>query len=212
MTVFWDVLHYYRVCQLSIKHAELLNHKTLIENQIKEMIMNGQYIQLHLHPHCFDTVYRDGSWIPDYKRFSLHKLSTVNDEDDINTITGCVSQMKMFLENLICPIKPDYRVTAFRAGGYLIEPFTMLRVVFAELGITIDSSVCSGAFSSVKDYSYDFRGYPKLLKYNFSENPLIVENNVFFTEYSIYTLKLPMWFRISKLIQRKVIKKSVSSG
>ena len=203
MTVFWDVLHYYRICQLSSSHAELLNQKKLIENQIKELVMDGHDIQLHLHPHWLDSVYQDGNWVSDYKRFSLHKLSTVKIGDDINTIYGCVSQMKTLMEDFIRPLKSDYQVTTFRAGGYLIEPFSMLRDVFAELGITIDSSVCPGAFTSVKEYNYNFRHYPALMHYTFNETPGKIDKNGLFTEYPIYTINLPLWFRLSKLIQRK---------
>lgn len=210
MTVFWDVLHYYRICQLSSKHDELLIQKTLIENQIKDLVIDGHDIQLHLHPHWLDTNYDDGKWMPNYKRFSMHKLGNKKDKDDINTIYGCVYQMKNLMEDFIRPLKSYYHVTAFRAGGYLIEPFSALKEALKDFDIRIDSSVCPGSFSSVKDYSYDFRKYPKLLNYTFNKTPRKIDLNGLFIEYPIYTINLPLWFRFSKLIRRKFNNKNLT--
>lgn len=204
MTVFWDIMHYYRISELSDKYPELINEKIMIENQIRDLVLAGHDIQLHLHPHWLDTVYQDGKWLPNYKRFSLHKLSQEKKNDDINTIYGCVSMMKKLMEDFIRRFDNDYCVNTFRAGGYLIEPFTVLKEVFLELGIFFDSSTCPGAYSYKKEYGYDFRNYPKLLTYSFDETPKHINNMGLFTEFPIYTIQLPIWFRLFKLILRKV--------
>ncbi|MDD3195067.1 MAG: hypothetical protein PHU68_04630 [Paludibacter sp.] len=203
MTVFWDVLHYYRISELSDKYPELINEKIMIENQIRDLVLAGHDIQLHLHPHWIDTVYQDGKWFPNYKRFSLHKLSTEKIGDDINTIYGCVNMMKNLMEDFIRPLDNDYCVTSFRAGGYLIEPFSLLKEVFLEFGIIFDSSTCPGAYSYKKEYGYDFRKYPKLLNYSFDETPKHIKTKGRFTEFPIYMIQLPFWFRLFKFIHRK---------
>jgi hypothetical protein len=203
MTVFWDIMHYNRICELCANNNELQLQKKLIEKQITDLVIAGHDIQLHLHPHWLDAKYEDGKWVFEYSRFALTTLSSKKDQNDINSIFGCVYQMKRLMESLIRPIDADYCVKTFRAGGYLLEPFTELKDTFLELGITVDSSICPGLKSKVERYSYDFRKYPKLLMYNFSDSPKKVDKDGLFTELPIYTIKLSAWFRTKKWIKRK---------
>lgn len=206
MTVFWDILHYYRIVSLCKVNTELIKHKELIEKQISDIVEDGHDIQLHLHPHWLDAKFENGKWIFDYSRFSLHKLSQEKDKDNINTIYGCVYQMKNLMESFIRPIKKGYKVNAFRAGGYLIDPFFNLKDIFEQLEIKVDSSVCTGLFSLAEEYNYDFRGYPDCSKYNFSNSPSFIDRDGFFTELPIHTIYLPIWLRALRWLRRKVLK------
>ena len=115
MTIFWDILHYYRLLELEKLFPELKQDKLLIEEQILDLAQRGHDVQLHLHPHWLDATYKNGKWNFTYGRFKLHNLSNENRNGDINTINGCISISKKLMEDLIRKVKPDYKVTSFRA-------------------------------------------------------------------------------------------------
>lgn len=196
LTVFWDVLHYYRLLELGNKIRELSDDRGLIENQILELARRGHDIQLHLHPHWLDAQYENNKWIFSYDRFKLHNLSDENNEEDINTITGCVSISKKLMEDLIRKVKPDYKVNAFRAGGYLIEPFEKLKQALQKNEIRIDSSVCTNLFNCNENFSFDFRSYPAKQKYRFEFSPKRIDNGGYFCEIPITTVKIPALINI----------------
>lgn len=191
MTVFWDILHYYRLLQLEKRFLELKQDRLLIEEQISNLVIRGHDIQLHLHPHWLDASYNDGKWNFKYDRFKLHSLSNENKIDDINSIVGCVSISKKIMENLVRKVNPEYKVQAFRAGGYLVEPFDKIKDALFLNEIKIDSSVCPGSVNSNTFYSFDFRSYPNIFKYNFESTPKNVVASGGFTEIPITTIKIP---------------------
>jgi hypothetical protein len=204
MTVFWDILHYYQLLQLESLHLELKQDKLLIEKQILDLIRRGHDVQLHIHPHWLDAKYENGIWNFDYKRFKLHTLSNENNPDDINTIIGCVSLSKKLMEHLIRKVKPEYKVNAYRAGGYLIEPFIKIKEALLINEIKIDSSVCPNSFNDNEIFSFDFRSYPNKAKYNFESTPKAIENNGSFLEVPITTVKIPALINLFFKILRKI--------
>lgn len=205
MTIFWDILHYYRLLELEKKFSELGKDRELIKGQILNLASRGHDIQLHLHPHWLDAVYENGNWEFDYKRFKLHNLLDENNPDDINTIIGCVSFSKGILENLIREVNPDYKVNSFRAGGYLVEPFVTIKEALLINEIEIDSSVCPDSYNNNSVFSFDFRSYPNNAKYNFESSPKDIEENGRFVEIPITTVKIPalinFFFKILKKIK-----------
>ena len=65
-------------------------------------------------------------------------------------------------------MNPDYKVTTFRAGGYLVEPFNKIKDALLENEISIDSSICPGLYNNNEISPYDFRFYPTKIKYSFN--------------------------------------------
>jgi hypothetical protein len=100
MTVFWDILHYYRLTELENDYPEIKNDRKLIDEQISILISKGHDMQLHLHPHWLDAQYKDGQWKFKYDRFSLHTLSEEENPEKIDTITGCITISKQLMEKI----------------------------------------------------------------------------------------------------------------
>ena len=196
MTVFWDILHYYRLLELEKQHFELNQDRLLIEEQILELARKGHSIQLHLHPHWLNAEYENNKWIFKYDRFKLHNLSVENNPEDINTILGCITITKKLMEGLIRKVCPEYKITAFRAGGYLIEPFSKLKDALTANEIKIDSSVCPDLLNNNGNFSFDFKSYPNKQKYNFEFSPKDIVNTGSFTEIPITTVKIPALINI----------------
>lgn len=191
MTVFWDILHFYRLLQLEEKFSELKQDRILIEDQLSRLIQSGHDVQLHLHPHWLDAVYEEGKWQFKYDRFDIHSLSNENNVNDINTIIGCVTISKKLMEETIRKVNPNYDVTSFRAGGYLIEPFNDLREALAFNNIYIDSSVAPDMVNTNGVFSYNFSNYPDKTVYNFDDSLSKVCDKGKFIELPITTVKLP---------------------
>ena len=190
MTVFWDILHYYRLLELEKNNPELEQDRILIEEQILDLAKASHDIQLHLHPHWLDANYVNNRWHFSYERFKLHNLSTENNERDINTIIGCVTISKKLMEDLIRKVNPDYKVTTFRAGGYLVEPFDKIRDALLNNEILIDSSICPGVFNTNEISPYDFRFFPTKTIFNFNLSPQKIDDDGDFIEIPITSIKL----------------------
>jgi hypothetical protein len=204
MTVFWDILHYYRLLELENGYPELMQDRLLIEKQILDLTRRGHDIQLHIHPHWLDAKYENGNWIFEYKRFKLHNLLKENNPNDINTIVGCVTYSKRLLEKLIREVNPGYKVMAFRAGGYLIEPFGKIMEALLINEIKIDSSVCPNSFNDDGIFSFDFRSYQNKAKYSFKSSPKDIEETGSFVEIPITTVKIPALINLFFKILRKI--------
>jgi hypothetical protein len=204
MTVFWDILHYYRLLELEKSFSELKQDRYLIEKQILNLVSRGHDVQLHLHPHWLDAKYENGNWSFDYKRFKLHNLSDENNPNDINTIIGCVTASKRLMENLIKEVNPEYKVNIFRAGGYLIEPFVKIKEALLINEIKIDSSVCLNSFNNRGDFSFNFRSYPNKTQYNFELTPKDVVTTGSFLEVPITTVRIPAVTNILFKVFRRI--------
>ena len=108
------------------------------------------------------------------------------------------------MEHLIRKVKPEYKVNAFRAGGYLIEPFVKIKEALLINEIKIDSSVCPNSFNDNGIFSFDFRSYPNKVKYSFESTPKAVENTGSFLEIPITTVKIPALINLFFKILRKI--------
>ena len=216
MTVFWDILHYYKLLEHQTKFNELKEVALMIEEQILSLASEGHDIQLHLHPHWLDAVYKNNKWNFNYTRFKLQNLSEEDDVNNINTISGCITIAKKLLENVVKKVKPDYKVTTFRAGGYLIQPFSKLRKALLKHEILIDTSICSGLLKNNGIFSYNFLDYPSFVSYKFSRDPKKVEDTGAFTEVPIKTVNVPihlnLYFTLLRHIKYRYLRKEVKGS
>lgn len=204
MTVFWDILHYYRLIELQNDHQALKKDKQLIDEQISFLISKGHDIQLHLHPHWIDAEYEQGQWKFDYRRFSLHALSEEENSGKIDTISGCITITKQLMEKIIRSHAPGYSVKAFRAGGYLIEPFEKLKKSFEYNNIYVDSSVLPGMKNDNQVNGYDFGNYPEGEHYNFNNSPSKLSIGGKFIEIPVTTLSIPVYKNILFALIRRL--------
>ena len=204
MTIFWDILHYYRLLQLEVKYSKLGEDRKLIENQIISLVEKGHDVQMHLHPHWINAKYENEKWVFTYDRFRLHNLSKKNNINDVNTIFGCVSISKKLMENTIRKVRPSYNVTSFRAGGYLIEPFCEISEALRFNKIFIDSSVVPEKSNNNGVFSYNFKDYPSKSLYRFEESLSKVNENGRFIEIPITTIKINFLMNILFILIRRI--------
>ena len=82
-------------------------------------------------------------------------------------------------------VEPDYKIVAFRAGGWAVQPFSLLKKAFLSADIRIDSSVSYGIKNTNKDSYYDFTNIPRKSFYKFTDSIEEEETEGLFTEVPI---------------------------
>lgn len=121
-----------------------------VERQIQDMAFRGHDVQLHLHPNWMPEcgVYTDGEkW-----EWRWDQASAETYPFDFSRL---VQKCRERLEEIVQKVRPGYRVRAYRAGAYRVQPFDKTYQALEENGILIDTSVYKGGVSG--DRGYDFR-------------------------------------------------------
>ncbi len=107
-----------------------------VAGQIRDMAKAGHYLFPHIHPHWLDAGYLEdlNQWrLYDYSKYHFHAL---NEEQRDKLFGGSID----LLNEIILPVLPGYKPTAYRAGGWSIEPFSDFEPWFKKYGIKYDFS------------------------------------------------------------------------
>ena len=194
----------YLMLKYLAKEQETQAQKDLgkIHKQLKDIVKRGHRIELHLHPHWVDAKYNgDGTW--DYSEFRHYSLSTFTE----NEIVDMFNEGTDYLNKLAKEVEPNYRVCAFRAGGWAVQPFDKLKKGFSEAGIRIDSSVAHGACGKNQYSCFDFRNAPSDEMYHFNDDVCRKENEGEFLEVPISSSNRWLLYRIIDKIHRILSRK-----
>jgi len=151
VTLFTDVL-----CALRYKEWDQKGFYEPYTGQLQKAVTLGHDVQLHLHPHWLTSGFKNGIVTPSHN-YSLADF----ENDETYPISTIVEKGVRFLEEVCQKADINYKVLAFRAGGYNIEPaskeiFTQL----AKYGIKYDSSVVPNYYFVSALSLIDFRDLP----------------------------------------------------
>jgi hypothetical protein len=178
-TFFVDVLYYIKLLENDATACDALK----IKDQLKAIVAQGSRIELHLHPHWIDAVLFENKFhFSSYDHYRLDQLKT-------DKIQALFQEGKKVLEDIASEVVSGYKVSAFRAGGFCVQPFSNIKKSFLDANITIDSSIAPEYFINSKHHRLDFRGAPKLSLYQFTDDPLKVEHDGLFYEIPITTYR-----------------------
>jgi len=158
------------------------NYQKIIA-QIKNLSDNGHDIQLHIHPHWEDSYFDGNKWIIDISRYRIHAFS----EDEIDSI---VCKYKKVLSDIV-----GDKVFTFRAGGWCMQPFDKLATTLRKYNIWLDSTVFKGGKNDSITHYFDFSNPPTKSFWKFEDDPLVENENGFFTEIPISSYRVsPLFF------------------
>lgn len=177
-------------------------HVEEIEEQLKDAIRRGHEVQLHIHSSYFKAVHTGHSFDQCIDEYNMAALP-------IERIDEMVTECVKYLEQLLLPVKKDYKVWLFRAANWSMMPTENLYKVLVKHGITHDTSVYKGGVQG-GNVCYDYRkAYDNLFAYpassvninEYDPNGLIIEN-------PIYTEMRPFWsflsvIRIFRMVRAK---------
>jgi len=180
--LFVDATYILRLKQLMNCHARLKDDYAKIRHHLKLLTSKGHDIQLHIHPHWMYSDYNGKTWIVDKTHY---KLSDLPQKEAMQIFVDS----KFILEDII-----GYPVTAYRAGGFSAQPFSLLKELFTQHHIKIDSSV----FAKSRYYSlfqqYDYREIPNKTYYTFEDDLCIENPKGSFIELPLTTMKISPFF------------------
>ncbi len=138
----------------------------------------------------------DGTW--DFSDFTHYSLNSFPEEDIVKMFEEGVT----LLTSIARDVDPNYNICAFRAGGWAVQPFDVLKNAFEKSGIYIDSSVMHGAYEKREGSFYDFRESPVTKKgyYHFEDDVCGIVNNGKFIEVPISCVKMGYTYRIIRRV------------
>ena len=177
-------------------------HVNDIEEQLRDAIRRGHDVQLHVHSSYFKAKYKDGAFDQCIEEYNMAALP-------FERIDEMVGECVNYLENLLRPIKDDYKVWLFRAANWSMMPTENLYKVLVKHGITHDTSVYKGGVQG-GNVCYDYReAYDNLFAYpasmlNINER----DEKGQLIELPIYTEMRPFWdfvtpMRVFRMIRAK---------
>ena len=197
---FIDYLMFERLEKLIDERAK--SDLKMIKDQVRDMVRRGHRIELHLHPHWIDAVYNgDGTW--NYSDFTHYSLYSLGKEE----VARQFREGTAYLTKLAREVDPDYQICAFRAGGWTIQPFEIVKDCFKENGIAIDSSVMQGTYSKNQYSKFDFRDAPDKDFYHFSNDVCVEEKKGEFLEVPITVYYRTFFLKVVEKIGRFLYKK-----
>ena len=138
------------MCELLWLYDKDCDVAKMIEHQIQNIVRRGHDVQLHIHPNWMPETgadCNDGKWFWNWDYASAEEYPFDYSE--------LVERCKGKLEEIVRVVKPDYKVIAYRAGAYRVQPFGETYRALKNCGIMLDSSVFRGGQSL--DRGYDFR-------------------------------------------------------
>ena len=168
-------------------------HVQDIENQLRDAVRRGHDVQLHIHSSYFNAAYDGTHFDQCIEEYNMAALP-------VERIREMVTESVRYLENLLRPVKADYKVWLFRAANWSMMPTPALYQVLSENGITHDTSVYKGGCQG-GNVCYDYRtAYSNLFPYKASSlniNDIDTEGRL--TELPIYTEMRPFYAFVSPI-------------
>ncbi|MHC4103791.1 MAG: polysaccharide deacetylase family protein [Planctomycetota bacterium] len=119
------------------------------EKVVRDTLVKGHDIQLHIHPQWSDAEYTNAGW-----RLS-HKWSLLEYPSD--KIKVLLKDSKTYLEDLLQPVNPEYDCIAFRASKWSLAPNRSILQMLANLGIVFDTSIVPGIVFKNDTAQFDYR-------------------------------------------------------
>ncbi len=183
MTFFLDAGYLWRLQKEKDSYPELHKEMDAISHQIKQIVRSGNDVQFHVHPHWEKSFYSEKGW--KIETSGCYKLSDF-DQVEINGILD--RYYHAFCE--MTEVKP----IAYRAGGWCVQPFSLLVQKFEALGIRYDSSVMPGVSFHSEHYAFDFTDAPRKDNYAFQTDVCLETEKGAFTELPISSMKYSALF------------------
>lgn len=191
-TFFVDSGYLLKLIQLKDKYTSLELEYEEVVAQLMWLKNNGHDIQLHIHPHWEDSFFDGRKWLINTERFSLSCFTE-------SEVVEIFKRYKAVIEDLL-----EVRVSAYRAGGWCIQPFSNIRHALKECDVKIDSTLFYNGYSQSDTHFFDFRGMPDKTIYKFTNNPVIEDSKGDFIEVPITSIRVSPFFYWKFLMIKKL--------
>lgn len=210
---FIDTVYLLRLQEMAAQYPGALADWAALQQQLTTIAQQGHFLFPHIHAHWLDAVYSPAQNEWSLKNTRYYQFSSLPAAQQ-QSLFGRSVQMILSIAG---PVVPGYRVDAYRAGGWSIQPFSHFRPHFLEQGIAHEWSVIPGKYHFSDAHEFDFRTAPAQEPvYHFDKDICQEEKQGPFTEWTISCLtlsRLERWidFKVSGLL-RRIRRKEASKG
>ncbi|MBK6629002.1 MAG: hypothetical protein IPJ87_02500 [Flavobacteriales bacterium] len=184
MTFFVDTTFLLELERRSVTNVRCRADLDRIARQLRELVERGHHVYPHIHPHWYDARYDEAHHEWDLQELGRYRLSALDEPSRVAVFDGSVD----LLRRILAPVAPAYRVCAYRAGGWCIQPFSDFRPHFLRCGIERDMSVLAGMRRHSNAVDYDFTAPLPGPVYRFSTDVMQLDQNGPFTEVVITSI------------------------
>ena len=213
-TIFFEVIEYIKLKE-EWQNGNTMGYKKnpieAIDEQLKNALIDGHDIQMHIHPQWIDANYRDGCWSVNFSNWRLGDFKHKN-----YSTYDILKNGKDVIENLLKTIDVNYKCIALRAGGYNIMPSFDVYNAMKKLDLKLDSSIYPGGYEDGSLSKYDYRGVSihkdywiadkNDLRFSSTENK---DHSIY--EIPIFAMILPRWKKINFFRIKSFLKNRKSS-
>ncbi|MBK7886341.1 MAG: hypothetical protein IPJ86_03285 [Bacteroidetes bacterium] len=201
---FVDTTYLLKLRELSAKHPSCAEDLKLISKQLVTLLDNGHYVFPHIHPHWLDAIY-----LPQQREFDLsnvqkYRFHYLSQEEKQKVFNGSME----VLQEILLRNHPHYKINAFRAGGWCIQPFSDFRPFFEKHRIEYDMSVISGLYQFSTAQQFDFTEAPRKPVYRFMQEVSKEDTNGSFIQLCGSVIDMPQNTDLLHRIHRKVINRT----
>lgn len=134
LTIMADVAEILRFKQYASDAHNDEFHSHAIEQQLRDAIIRGHDVQLHIHSSYFGARAIRGRWLQHWMEYDFATLPRPR-------MDWMIRVCKQYLETLLKPVNSNYRCDVFRAANWSVSPSTNVIAALLDNDIRIDSSV-----------------------------------------------------------------------
>jgi len=157
-----------------------------VADQLITLVEKGHYVYPHLHPHWLDATYiaETNQWKLNSTEKYLFKNITPLERDTV--FDGSVNLLKEILH----PKFPAYKINAFRAGGWSIQPFTNFIPYFKKHQFLYEFSVLGGFYQFTDAQYFDFSNAPLKSIYRFGDDMCVEQQTGPYVQFNISSIEI----------------------
>lgn len=183
LVFFVDVAYLLALKREMRRHTQLARDYDSVCRQIQALAKAGHEIQLHIHSHWEDCEWTTDGWRMDTHRYRLHDFAA---EDIMRLCKNYSDELKS-----VAGARHGF---AYRAGGWVVQPFEKISAALAAVDARIDSSVFPGGTADANEHRFDFKAAPAHGHWRFSSDPTRPDPKGSFLEVPISSAAVPPTF------------------
>jgi len=176
--------------RFSGKYQAVARAESLVKRNLEYIAGQGHEIALHVHPHWEDVRWHDGEWDFSGTRYQPREFSDAEISEVFKGYTNILEELS------------GQKMTAYRAGGFCIEPFSVIKSALEQADIFVDSSVVPGAYLNDSSKGFDFRKVPDKEWWFFDNSVSEDVADGRFLEIPISAQELPLLYYWGRLANR----------
>jgi len=197
---FVDTTWLIRLKEVAKLHPTAKKDFLTVAYQLQNIITSGHYVFPHIHPHWLDANYLSDTNQWQLNTYSKYRFHNINTEQRDELFTESINLLKELIE----PVKQNYIIDGYRAGGWSIQPFEDFAPYFERYGIKYDFSVLPGKKNISNVQQFDFSDITAKAPYSFSTD-VAVQGTGAFVEFPISTIKVSSLTRLFNKIVLKYL-------